>query len=523
MTPNLQATVDENKMVNAPNTQGDFTVRQPIVTSDSNPSPLPTTTGEPTVGDTLSGISDTIGNITNILRGQPQTPIPAVTGEQTVGQSFNQPGLAGFGDPLLERQLRNEALGNIDERQIQRNQLDLFQAEIDAVNQAFDQELAQARLEGQGRLGSQRAIAARGGLLGSDFAGAQKERVQNFNTEIRRGIEAERAAKIGSILGTARENAAAEIRAKRLARQQGAQSYLSYLTNQQQVREQNLDRVAQAFIEQGIDPSALDENELAAIASESSTNVPDLLARYGRILASSQTQGDQFTLSEGERRFDSQGNLIAEGPASEAAGGKIFSTSRGLVRVNPETGEAELVFDSGGGSGSGSVSFTNSEKKKLEQAGLSQATRQEQLDFLYGDNDITAGFQTARNFIADNPSASKEELKLALLERQEQLGLTTGDINAILDEAGVPSKDQLLPLTPQATQTLASGIRKKVAEFGVSSKDELDRAIEFVKRGKIVLNGKEYQLTQQQINDLVKALEDMGPRTLTERILPGGG
>ena len=81
--------------------------------------------------------------------------------------------------------------------------------------------LNQARLEGQGRLGSTRAISARSGLLGSDFGSAQKEKILWYNSDVNSGIQAERSAKIGTILGRVRQSVLDEIKLKNDARQQG--------------------------------------------------------------------------------------------------------------------------------------------------------------------------------------------------------------------------------------------------------------------------------------------------------------
>lgn len=282
--------------------------------------------------------------VTPSLPGVPGSPpsAPETMGDILGGVELSTPLSGTEIEPFDEDAARREA---------QRNQMRMFQAEIDATNEVYDQLLNEARLQGQGRLGSQRAIAARGGILGSDFAGAQKSRVQAANTQQERAIQAERAARIGAILGNVRGAAAQELEARRAAYQQGADAIIANLAGQQQRREQNAQRFARDFIAQGIDPTEMDEAEIAEILDGTGITRADLIRNYVGQLPAPEERGG-FTLSEGEQRFDSQGNLIASGPAAPEKG-TIYSTKDGLVRVTPN-GESELVFpvsksESGGG------------------------------------------------------------------------------------------------------------------------------------------------------------------------------
>ena len=276
------------------------------------------------VSDELNRIQGEAMNIQSLLDQRR-------AGEQTVGES-----LAGIGDGLNQFPSFNEIYGEpANEQDVMRNQMRLFQSEIDATNQIYDQMLNQARLEGTGRLGSQRAMSARGGLLGSDFAGAQKATVQDFNTGIERGIQAERAAAIGAIMGNVRSSVQQQLAEKRQARQQGAENYLNWLANSEQRRNQNASLIAQDLLLQGIDPTTLSEEELTSITGEAGVQSGEVQRMYRQMAA-------QQALEEAE---------LAE-EAAQADAGTVFSTSRGLVRVDGQ-GNASLIFDSGGGATQG--------------------------------------------------------------------------------------------------------------------------------------------------------------------------
>lgn len=237
---------------------------------------------------------------------------------------------------------------SVDENAIRRATMKMFQGQIDATNQVYDQLLNEARLEGEGRLGSQRAIAARGGILGSDFAGAQKKKVQDFNTDIYRSIGAERRAAIAAIEGAGRQYAQQEIAAKRQARQQDAETYLNFLANKETRTNEWVSGMAQSLLAQGLTPDEVEDtiNRAAQDAGVDPMRIKD--AFYKLQAGQGADAGDQFTLSSGERRYDAQGNLIAEGAPKQ---GQIYSTGSGLVRIN-EDGTPELIFASSGGSGS---------------------------------------------------------------------------------------------------------------------------------------------------------------------------
>lgn len=361
----------------------------PTTTSPQTPAtggtaPVTTTGGmtyEPTIGEQLTGIKSEALRIQEILN-QRQA--------EEAGGAYMMPGINIM--PSYE-----DIYGEpVDEEAINAATLKMFQDQIDATNQVYDQLLNEARLEGEGRLGSQRAIAARGGLLGSDFAGAQKARVQNYNTDIYRSIGAERSAAIGAIHGTARQAAASEIAAKRAARQQGAENYLNYLSNSQANRLNNINSVAQAFLAQGLDPNDMDDTEIASIASEIGAQPADIITAYQGLQAEAQDGTDYG----------------------------FMSTTGGIFRTDPATGEATFIPSGGGTSSTSAGGYTTTQRNKLEQAGLLNASREEQLDYLYGDGADKAAEEQLAAFLELNKNLDPEILKQRMLEEGFSVTLT---------------------------------------------------------------------------------------------------
>lgn len=281
-------------------------------------SPVEQTAYTPTIGEQLEGIKTEALRIQDILNQQP-------TGQ--VAGAFTTSGYEA--GPTYEELYGPE----VDPDAEYRKMLKLHQAEIDATNRVYDQLYNQAVLEGQGRLGSQRAMAARGGLLGSDFAASQKAKVQDYNTDINRSIQAERTAAIGAILGTVRSAAQEEIRLKREARQQGAESYMDYLAGKEQRRDAYKNKVIQDMLVQGYDPTQATPEELQTILQGSGINSQDLIADY--LSSKASMEAEATAADQKSRKTEAE---IAKIEA-DIASGKLIKMGEGDMLYDPATGE----------------------------------------------------------------------------------------------------------------------------------------------------------------------------------------
>lgn len=282
--------------------------QEPIVRPTTPTAPrstAPATAPAPTVGETLAGIKQkalTIQEQLNAMANKGKVNTPTYDTGKTYEELYPE----------------------IDEREIERRQRRLFQSEIDATNRVYDDMLNQERLAGQGRLGTGRAIAARGGLLGSDFGEAQRQGIVSQNLGVERAVQNERSAKIGTILGTMRKAVADEITEKRAARQQGAENYINWLASSQTRKQNNANKAAQAILDAGLDPREMDEAELTAIGQDAGLSIADIISSYNQLksanaaaeLETRKTEAEiaknqRFSLSEGQGMYDADGNLIA--------------------------------------------------------------------------------------------------------------------------------------------------------------------------------------------------------------------
>lgn len=138
--------------------------------------------------------------------------------------------------PKTQQELYNEKLG-------------LYQDQINQINSIYSDLIGKAQAKGAIRttdlLGQNRASQARGGLIGSDFGQAQTFKTQEAANEITASevgqLANERAMKISELMGMARQDASAELAAKTLAKQQGAEALIKYFGT---AKEQNKSKLS---------------------------------------------------------------------------------------------------------------------------------------------------------------------------------------------------------------------------------------------------------------------------------------
>lgn len=172
------------------------------------------------------------------------------------------------------------SLSEPDAGQTYQNTLARFQAEIDATNALYADEIARSKVQGQGRLGTQTAINARRGLIGSDFGEAAVQGQENANTEVLRQIDNEKAAKISSILSMARSDAAAELKAKREEFVKGLDARLAFYSSADQRKADNTTKAVKNLIAQGLNVNEVPANDLSKFAKYYGISVDDIKAQY---------------------------------------------------------------------------------------------------------------------------------------------------------------------------------------------------------------------------------------------------
>ncbi len=165
--------------------------------------------------------------------------------------------------------------------------LTAMQAEIDAQNKIYADKISRANVEGTGRLGSEGAIQARRGLLGSDFGAASTETVNQGNRDIVTSIEDERNARLAAIRSAARTEGTAKYEAATKAKKEGLDAYITDLQNRGTVNKSIAQKVAAKFLEQEVDPNK-DSNYLEQVAKEAGVTSSSIISEYKTAFATQQ-------------------------------------------------------------------------------------------------------------------------------------------------------------------------------------------------------------------------------------------
>lgn len=236
-----------------------------------------------------------------------------------VGTIYNTGDPQNSGVDDAENDLENyyKNLGGGSDADIRNNILSQYQGEIDASNAIFAEKLRQAKLTGADRVGSGTAIEARRGLLGSDFGAAQTDKINTDNNAIYAGIDQEKQAALSTILNQSRTEADQAIKDKNDATEKGLDARLKYLQDADTRKDAQTTKAAQFLLAQKYDPADIPKDVLDTIAKNYGTTSNTLKAEYA-IQKKAQDDADakaaqdaEFSLSEGQARYDKDGKLLA--------------------------------------------------------------------------------------------------------------------------------------------------------------------------------------------------------------------
>jgi hypothetical protein len=294
------------------------------------PSPVATPAPLPSIADQMAQNDAAVRNNTST----PQ-PVSALYGGFT-----KTPEQAEYDAALASKteNSRKQAAGEpiVDEAGIRAAALANMQAEIDANNTMYANKLAQAKIAGQGRLGTATAVNARRGLLGSDFGNANFDTVNSANNDIYGNIESERNAAELAFLTKARDAGTADIAAKTKAKIEGVDAYVKNLTDSMTRKSGYASDTAKHMIALGLDPTA--NADFVTRAANSYGISPDAIKEEYATQKKTKDEADKklaleqaktqaqidldkanatkagntdYTLGQGQTRFDGKGNKLA--------------------------------------------------------------------------------------------------------------------------------------------------------------------------------------------------------------------
>lgn len=126
----------------------------------------------------------------------------------------------------------------VDEDAIREQVRKQQQARINAINDVYDVMVSKEEVAGEGRLGSQRAIAAKSGTIAQDFGEAEKANVINYNNKSVASINKQRNLDIQEVYSKIDQLTADKVKAQKEEALGKANAYIDYLAeNKTQARE----------------------------------------------------------------------------------------------------------------------------------------------------------------------------------------------------------------------------------------------------------------------------------------------
>ncbi len=181
----------------------------------------------------------------------------------------------------------------IDREAIRKQKIAEFQAQIDATNQIFTNLTSQAQVQGEGRLGQQRALAARSGNLQQPRGEAQKEGIIGYNNQVMGEIQGRKQLALTGIMTEAQNRADVEYAEKVKAKELGAQSYLQYLGQAEERKAANASSVLQSLLAQGLTLEDIPAEQFSQIANSLRMTPQELQNVYKGELANAEAAAAQ--------------------------------------------------------------------------------------------------------------------------------------------------------------------------------------------------------------------------------------
>lgn len=288
---------------------------------------------------------------------KPSTGSGGGSGEATIEKAFNYD---VQDDPYSDvgNYYKQQFTQEIDPQAIYNQKLNQWQGYMDSLRSVYANKAAEVDKQIMGQLGTNRATQARSGLIGSTFGGAQTSKINQAGIEQKNLLADEMDAKIRYLMGEIDRDASAEIAARRQAIAQGAESYTNFLAGSQQRKLEQVNRIMGGALDQGFESiDEIGQDAMKDISSKLGVSTSDLryyfntLKKQQEAEAAAAAREGQFNLSEGQARYDANGNLIASRGKTYApgTGGSGSSGSGGTSGLSSQAKNIiDLINKSGG-------------------------------------------------------------------------------------------------------------------------------------------------------------------------------
>ena len=288
------------------------------------------------------------------------------------GQRYTSaPGGGSIKTPLEEAEanfyagLPRTPLTPEDEANIRKQTESQFKARVDATNAYYDQLVSQERAgPAQDRLGQQRSLAARSGILGNDFGNAQKDKVVTANKEIEGSSNARRNLELESIFNKIDSTAYEMIEKRKTEALTNAKSYLDYLKNTQTDSRENVVNLAKL----GVSIDELSQEDYRKILDQTGYSDVQLRLTWNANLPKAKQIDYDYKTIPGKAIYT---DPLTGKPAvidlgvQVPEGWKLEALGNGQLVMFNEKGESKIIGEEG--------QYRDSSKDELTAAQIEQA------------------------------------------------------------------------------------------------------------------------------------------------------
>lgn len=189
---------------------------------------------------------------------------------------------------IINARNRKNATDVIDPNAVYRDTLATYQAQIDAINNIYNDQLNQSRIRNaptyKARLDQGRISQVLGGLVASPLGEAQTTGIQTANEKEQAAAEAiindRRASELASIYGQVRASNEAALKAKYDAQKQGSDAVLAEIAARPARKQAALSNAVKALLAGGHDPSKMSAQELNSFLTGLGVTKDELQAEY---------------------------------------------------------------------------------------------------------------------------------------------------------------------------------------------------------------------------------------------------
>lgn len=282
---------------------------------NQNISPLPQSIPTPTIQTSIPLGNRTSGSSSSYSGSSTGGGTPTGTGSLATPNGAATIGSTDFNYNKTPQQIAEEealkriqdyadeqSKQNVNQENIYQDTLRQFQGEVDATNQIIAERLRQAQLQGQNRIGQQRAEDFNAGAVGSSFGNAAKDRVLTNNAAVESGIMGEKLKMISDIESRARELGNKYYEQKKAAKEAGLTDYLTAIKGAGAQKEAIASDIATSIYNSKLTTDEITPSKLDEIAKNAGVTVQSIKNAFATVKKANTTaeKGQPASIQEYE-------------------------------------------------------------------------------------------------------------------------------------------------------------------------------------------------------------------------------